>query len=730
MSKHIVLLSDGTGNSSAKVVKTNVWRLYQALDLSATNQSNSRVPVQVVCYDDGVGTSSFLPLAILGGAFGWGLKRNVLDLYCFLCRNYEPGDQIYCFGFSRGAFTIRVLVGMVTSQGLVPATGLTEDRLRGLATRRYREFRRRFAHEDMIVNAFRQVRDAVLSIWNDAEVRDGSHKDIPPIHFVGLWDTVAAYGLPIDELTRAWDKVFPLSAPDRNLSKHVKRACHALAIDDERQSFHPVLWNEADPSDSQRITQVWFSGMHANVGGGYPDDALAHVSLDWMMTEAASAGLVFLPTERDKVRASLDLNGKLYDSRSGMGGVYRYQPRDLALLCNDRVHEDNQVIVELPKIHHSVMQRIALDVDGYAPLGLPIRYVVIGPDGKPIDQKNGDPSGRTLIETEVAATARRHREECVRDLAWQKRLVYFLSVVVALSLLVFPVWHHDSAACEGKSCWAAPFINAIEMVVPGALFPWIDAFKTHPAALGTHVALIALLIMKGSQLGSKIKGRMRGIWDEEKTEGEAGFVRWLRTSGWYQGFMAFTRVWVMPWLASLAVLWLLFAGISQGVFSILNSGGFICPATSIPSEEHFVTSRICWNSDKIAQRGTRYRVTLSLGEGGWTDRGVPAGLSGVLSSDVTGLMHFFTLFKRDIHQPWFRPILRIGAEGADEYPLIGELQEGDRVLIAEVTARRSGPVYLFVNDAVLPGPASWQGFYGNNDGTGTFKFEELGHTSH
>ena len=109
--RSIVLLSDGTGNSSAKLFKTNVWRLYQALDLSNASQ--------VAFYDDGVGTSSFKPYALLGGIFGVGLKRNILALYTFLCRNYRPGDRIYIFGFSRGAFTARILAKFVLSQQLV-----------------------------------------------------------------------------------------------------------------------------------------------------------------------------------------------------------------------------------------------------------------------------------------------------------------------------------------------------------------------------------------------------------------------------------------------------------------------------------------------------------------------------------------------------------------------------------------------------------------------------------
>src|SRR3977135_2929711 len=106
MSRKIILLSDGTGNAAGKVWRTNVWRTFEALDLSGSDQ--------VAFYDDGVGTSSFKPWAVLGGAFVFCLKRNVLDISKFVCRNYRGDtDDIYGFGFSRGAFTIRVVMGLI-----------------------------------------------------------------------------------------------------------------------------------------------------------------------------------------------------------------------------------------------------------------------------------------------------------------------------------------------------------------------------------------------------------------------------------------------------------------------------------------------------------------------------------------------------------------------------------------------------------------------------------------
>src|SRR5215212_945063 len=121
--KAIVLFSDGTGNSSAKLFKTNVWRMYEAVDLGPPAAGKR---YQISYYDDGVGTSAFKPLAVLGGAFGWGLKRNVLDIYRFACRNYRRGDEIYAFGFSRGAFTMRIAIALMATQGLVSSDNEVE----------------------------------------------------------------------------------------------------------------------------------------------------------------------------------------------------------------------------------------------------------------------------------------------------------------------------------------------------------------------------------------------------------------------------------------------------------------------------------------------------------------------------------------------------------------------------------------------------------------------------
>src|ERR1700761_4499522 len=245
MSKNIVLLSDGTGNSSSSVFKTNVWRLFQILDLRDPER-------QIAFYDDGVGTSSFRLFAILGGIFGLGLKRNVIAIYSFCCRNYRRGDRIYCFGFSRGSFTIRIVAAMIASQGLVDYNDNEADLAR-FAADAYRRYRRRFnggilKYLGKIGIDLRGIRDFVIRLWRQLcrqPVSAPSPIEVESMHFVGIWDTVDAYGGPIQEMTRAIDYwVWPLSMPDRFMSAWVLRACHALALEDERDAFTPVVWDE------------------------------------------------------------------------------------------------------------------------------------------------------------------------------------------------------------------------------------------------------------------------------------------------------------------------------------------------------------------------------------------------------------------------------------------------------------------------------------------------------
>ena len=201
-----------------------------------------------------------------------------------------------------------MLIGLIADQGLIPFT--SQDDLDAKALAAYREYRR-VHYRNFVADVFRPVRDIFVSIKNMVLRRDRydpakNNKDVT-VRFVGLWDTVAAYGLPVEEWTIGIDRyLWPLELPDRKPWCRIDRACHALSLDDERTTFYPVLWDERGLKPG-KVSQVWFSGVHSNVGGGYPDDSLAGVPLQWIMTEAVAAGLKFRSRRANQTRCLLPI---------------------------------------------------------------------------------------------------------------------------------------------------------------------------------------------------------------------------------------------------------------------------------------------------------------------------------------------------------------------------------------------------------------------------------------
>ena len=220
-------------------------------------------------YEAGVGTRR--GERFLGGVFGVGLSRNVQDCYRFLVDNYEPGDKLYFFGFSRGAYTARSTVGLVRNAASCgPSTGIgSRRRTRSIATR----------------DKDSQPSGIAAELFR----RSYSYSEIY-VDFIGVWDTVGALGIPIDGfrppfLSRLW------SFHDTKLSRYVLNAYHALAIDERRRPFKPTLWVQQDDAQDQTLEQVWFAGVHCDVGGGYSDPGLSEIPLLWMAEKARSCGL-------------------------------------------------------------------------------------------------------------------------------------------------------------------------------------------------------------------------------------------------------------------------------------------------------------------------------------------------------------------------------------------------------------------------------------------------------
>jgi uncharacterized protein (DUF2235 family) len=369
MPKNIIICADGTGNYNVKGRGTNVFKLYEAVDRNG-HRSDPQLPQQVAIYHDGVGTEVYKWLRIASGATGWGLSRNVKQLYAELARVYEPGDRVYLFGFSRGAFTVRTLAGLITTCGILNLDKYRTNSVFGKGIRKsYDAYRRKYqTWLARRLHGTKVVESAALRETFSVDIPGFTDPSRPVIQFIGVWDTVDAVGLPF-RLADIINQVFwRFKFPDTRLSPHVAHACQALSLDEARQSFAPVLWQEG-PGDSTRIEQVWFAGVHSNVGGGYPRQGMSLVALDWMMQRAETHGVRFLPAARELYSGTADVNDKGYDSRSGFGVFYGWKPRDVQALCRR--------CDVLPKVHRSVFERIARNTEGYAPGSVPTELEVI-----------------------------------------------------------------------------------------------------------------------------------------------------------------------------------------------------------------------------------------------------------------------------------------------------------------------------------------------------------------
>jgi uncharacterized protein (DUF2235 family) len=206
---------------------------------------------------------------IVGGFAGYGINRNIEQAYRFIANNYREGDELWCFGFSRGAYTVRSLVGFMNTVGLVPPEAL-----------------RYLPHLYTYYRTEKRKRHRVKHAARIRELIAGTPR--PAVHFMGVWDTVGALGAPtplLGIITRAlWVGFHDTTA------RNIRHAYHALAIDERRGPFAPSVWTEKDEV-CREMKQVWFSGAHSNVGGGYPNTKLSDIAFRWMMQQAQRHGL-------------------------------------------------------------------------------------------------------------------------------------------------------------------------------------------------------------------------------------------------------------------------------------------------------------------------------------------------------------------------------------------------------------------------------------------------------
>ncbi|HXX68395.1 MAG TPA: DUF2235 domain-containing protein [Polyangiaceae bacterium] len=301
--KRLIVCADGTWNDEdAAGAPTNVAKLHAAVQTRHVEGVE-----QLVHYQSGVGTRMLE--RFVGGAFGVGLSRNIKECYAFLVDNYVEGDEIFLFGFSRGAYTVRSLAGLIRNSGIV-AKRADIDR----AFAMYRSRRPSNAPDGHGAIEFRR-RHAKPAKPHPAAVDDEGYLNSPEIKFIGVWDTVGALGVPLPGFA-FWKRVLPLFGIswwffDTDLSTTVRYAYHAVSIHERRSDFQPTLWKQqaVEPANQpegapqakrsdQVLQQVYFAGVHSDVGGGYGASSLSDVAFCWMLAKAEAAGLRIRPQAR------------------------------------------------------------------------------------------------------------------------------------------------------------------------------------------------------------------------------------------------------------------------------------------------------------------------------------------------------------------------------------------------------------------------------------------------
>jgi uncharacterized protein (DUF2235 family) len=407
--KNIVVCCDGTGNEISENI-SNVLKLYRVLRKTGKTQ-----PHQVVFYDPGVGTLARPDpwtklkqdaVAVLGLATGYGLDDNVLAAYEFLINQYEDGDEIYLFGFSRGAYTVRVLAG------LVHRIGLLSPNQRNLAGAALTAYKQAGALADPI--GLQESPGSDVGQPNPATTEDRASQFArivstrwATIKFLGVWDTVASVIVPRPDRFYAFS-LQTLANTKRNPSVRVFR--QAIAIDERRRMFRLDTWDEpqtfmhnrfsatnnAEPQDSQ---QVWFSGVHADIGGGYPESesGLSKFPLIWMIEEAVKHGLAVDPRTVNQLAWGVQRKGSpfsyvppdiLRDPHDSMSPVwrllewlpkadrYKEWPARKSSLGYYLPKAEPRVIPPGSLIHQSVMDRMTAVAD-YRPENLPDRRSIV-----------------------------------------------------------------------------------------------------------------------------------------------------------------------------------------------------------------------------------------------------------------------------------------------------------------------------------------------------------------
>jgi uncharacterized protein (DUF2235 family) len=531
--KKLVIFADGTGNAFS-VQESNVWRLYQALDKSEKPQGLQ----QIARYIPGVGTSGNRLIRTLDGMTGFGVPSNVRKLYRFLCWNWDPDDEIYLFGFSRGAFTVRTLASMIYRQGLLArrvadgpdgatrVVGKSEmQRNVAAAWRAYRWKTAPLVEEgksalnplnwkmNPLIEVVRYLRNGV--VWLKRRVmgqeqheevlarrHDRALDGVVKVRMLGVFDTVEAYGLPVAELSDVvnW-AIWPLQFRNFKCSRVVQKVRHALALDDERLTFRPLRFDQRELPEGQEIQELWFAGMHSDVGGGYPDNAVSLDPLVWMKSEAQLQELRFDDLIMMRHERGRYPQAQIHDSRAGLASLYRYAPRTFEADSGDPEETNGS-----PVLHHSTLRKMQVGADGYAPLLLPADFRVYPDNG----QRWSGVAPHDLPRNEAAAGE-------VRRLVGRRKLTNWITIGCILALIALPFLPEDFLGIISRDMrlnpkvlsWAEWLIGGL---VPGWAYTWVVALLNNWVISLVLIGAVLVIHQVNESLGNRIKDWANQIW--------------------------------------------------------------------------------------------------------------------------------------------------------------------------------------------------------------------------
>jgi uncharacterized protein (DUF2235 family) len=515
--KKIVIFADGTGNAFSSQ-ESNVWRLYQALD----KQEKPGGLMQIARYMPGVGTSANSVIRYIDGATGFGVPANVCKLYRFLCWNWTPGDEIYLFGFSRGAFTVRTLASMVAMQGLMPRVidgrDVGKAEMKRNTAGAWRAYRRETAplrkggklQMNPLIELARNVRDGLVHIKRGLfgqhqhakvlDARPDAQKSRQVmIRFMGLFDTVEAYGMPFEGFRKWYDRlIWPIQFRNRKCSAIVEKVRHALSLDDERLTFHPIRFDQRlrdDGSTGPETQEVWFAGVHSDVGGGYADNAVALDPLIWMRDEAARQELIFEQVIMGRHERGRYPQAVIHNSRAGLANLYRYAPR--------RIRGGDE-FGGPPVVHHSAVMKMQVGADGYAPLTLPGNFAVYpaGPQG----WSGIHPHGMTR---DIGAV------EHVRSLMRQRTATNWMTILSIAGLVALPIFHWLFGSKLRLDPRVQDWIEwAIGGILPGWAYTWVLALASYWFISVPLIVIIWGIYLVNQSLADTIRDWGQRVWKE------------------------------------------------------------------------------------------------------------------------------------------------------------------------------------------------------------------------